>query len=97
MLALPTVCNVAPLVEGILASDCGEPAPLMPMADNTKPTNYTGHPALTVPCGKVDGGRCCCGSLTPTEGGSTGARSQASGCVFRQARLDRAGTSCQCS
>ena len=28
---------------------------LMPMAYNTKPTNYTGHPALAVPCGKVGG------------------------------------------
>ncbi len=28
---------------------------LLPMAYNTKPTNYTGHPALAVPCGKVNG------------------------------------------
>jgi amidase len=28
---------------------------MMPLAHNTKPTNYTGHPALAVPCGKVDG------------------------------------------
>jgi amidase len=27
---------------------------LMPKAYNTKPTNYTGHPALAVPCGKVN-------------------------------------------
>jgi Asp-tRNA(Asn)/Glu-tRNA(Gln) amidotransferase A subunit family amidase len=27
---------------------------LTPMAYNTKPTNYTGHPALAMPCGKVE-------------------------------------------
>ena len=62
VLALPTVRNIAPLVE----EEPGDPTEailaslrrnwmLLPMAYNTKPTNYTGHPALAVPCGKVDG------------------------------------------
>ena len=62
VLALPTVRNIAPHVE----ADPADPTAaieanlrrnwmLMPMAYNTKPTNYTGHPALAVPCGKVDG------------------------------------------
>ena len=28
---------------------------VQPMTYNTKPANYTGHPALAVPCGKVGG------------------------------------------
>jgi amidase len=62
VLAMPTVRNIAPLVE----EDPTEPTAaieanlrrnwmLMPIGYNTKPTNYTGHPALAVPCGKVDG------------------------------------------
>lgn len=62
VLALPTVRNIAPLVE----QDPSDPSAaieanlrrnwmLMPIAYNTKPTNYTGHPAVAVPCGKVDG------------------------------------------
>ena len=62
VLALPTVRNIAPPVEeepadpteAILAS-LRRNWMLLPMAYNTKPTNYTGHPALAVPCGKVDG------------------------------------------
>ncbi len=62
VLAMPTVRTVAPLVEE-WPSDPGEYVDanlrrnwmLTPMAYNTKPTNYTGHPALAVPCGKVDG------------------------------------------
>ena len=62
VLALPTVRNIAPRVEeeptdpteAILAS-LRRNWMLLPMAYNTKPTNYTGHPALSVPCGKVDG------------------------------------------
>ena len=61
VLALPTVRNIAPLVEdepadpteAILAS-LRRNWMILPMAYNTKPTNYTGHPALAVPCGKVD-------------------------------------------
>ena len=60
VLALPTGRNIAPLVE----EDPADPTAaiwanlrrnwmLMPMALNTKPTNYTGHPALAMPCGKV--------------------------------------------
>jgi amidase len=62
VLALPTVRNIAPEVE----EDPTDPTEailanlrrnwmVLPMAYNTKPTNYTGHPALAVPCGKVDG------------------------------------------
>jgi amidase len=62
VLVLPTVRDIAPLVEDVP----GDPTEairvnlwrnwmLTPMAYNTKPTNYTGHPALAVPCGKVDG------------------------------------------
>jgi amidase len=62
VLALPTVRNIAPPVEeeprdpteAILAS-LRRNWMLLPMAYNTKPTNYTGHPALAVPCGKVNG------------------------------------------
>ena len=62
VLALPTVRGIAPPVEeeptdpaeAILAS-LRRNWMLMPIAHNTKPTNYTGHPALAVPCGKVDG------------------------------------------
>jgi len=62
VLAMPTVRNIAPLVEE-LPTDPAEAIEanlrrnwmLMPMAYNTKPTNYTGHPALAVPCGKVSG------------------------------------------
>jgi amidase len=28
---------------------------MTPMANNAQPTNYTGHPALAVPCGKIEG------------------------------------------
>ncbi len=62
VLALPTVRTVAPPVEDTPA----DPAAaidanlrrnwmLTSTAHNTKPTNYTGHPALAVPCGKVNG------------------------------------------
>jgi amidase len=61
-LALPTVRNIAPLVEEELAgptaaieANLRRNRMMLPMAHNTKPTNYTGHPALAVPCGKVDG------------------------------------------
>lgn len=61
VLALPTVRSIAPFVE-TLPSDPAEAVEanlrrnwmLTPMAANTKPTNYTGHPALAVPCGKVE-------------------------------------------
>ncbi len=62
LLAMPTCRTVAPKIE---------PAPddhrqaidenlarnwiVLPMAYNTKPTNYTGHPAIAIPCGKVGG------------------------------------------
>ena len=62
VLALPTARKIAPLVE-VVPTDPTEAIlanlwrnwMLTPMAYNTKPTNYTGHPALAVPCGKVDG------------------------------------------
>ncbi len=62
VLALPTVRNIAPLVEqdpadpmAAIEANLRRNWMLMPIAYNTKPTNYTGHPALAVPCGKVDG------------------------------------------
>lgn len=62
VLALPTVRTIAPLVEELPADPMAAIDAnlrrnwiLMPTAYNTKPTNYTGHPALAVPCGKVDG------------------------------------------
>jgi amidase len=62
VLALPTVRNIAPPVEDvptdpteIVMASLRRNWMLLPMAYNTKPTNYTGHPALAVPCGKVDG------------------------------------------
>ena len=62
VLALPTVRNIAPFAESP-PSDPAEAVEanirrnwmLMPTGANTKPTNYTGHPALAVPCGKVEG------------------------------------------
>jgi amidase len=62
VLALPTVRNIAPRVEEepadpteVILASLRRNWMLLPMAYNTKPTNYTGHPALSVPCGKVDG------------------------------------------
>jgi amidase len=62
VLALPTVRNIAPLVEqdptdpkAAIEANLRRNWMLMPIAYNTKPTNYTGHPAVAVPCGKVDG------------------------------------------
>jgi amidase len=62
VLALPTVRNIAPLVEdepsdpmAAIEANLRRNWMLMPIAYNTKPTNYTGHPALAVPCGKVEG------------------------------------------
>ena len=62
LLAMPTTPTVAPEVQPVAT----EPRQLIEdnlsrnwivtrMAYNTKPTNYTGHPALAVPCGKVGG------------------------------------------
>jgi amidase len=62
VLALPTVRNIAPTVDEVptdataaLEANLRRNWMMMPMAYNTKPTNYTGHPALAVPCGKVKG------------------------------------------
>ncbi len=62
VLALPTVRDIAPLVEELpsdpmtaIEANLRRNWMLTPIAYNTKPTNYTGHPALAVPCGKVDG------------------------------------------
>eukprot|EP01037_Dinobryon_pediforme_P013522 gene13522-13641_t len=62
VLAMPTVRSIAPFVEA-LPSDPAEAVDanirrnwmLTPTGANVKPTNYTGHPALAVPCGKVQG------------------------------------------
>jgi amidase len=90
VLALPTVRNIAPLVE----EDPADPTAaieanlrrnwmLLPMAYNTKPTNYTGHPALGchaagvgMPISRWSGNfwpiRCRCGSIRLPEGGGWG-------------------------
>ena len=60
VLALPTVRTVAPLAEdpptdpaAAVDASLRRNWMLTSVAHNTKPTNYTGHPALAVPCGKV--------------------------------------------
>lgn len=60
ILALPTARTVAPYPDPVPADPLAAVEMtlrrnwmLMPTAGNTKPTNYTGHPALAVPCGKV--------------------------------------------
>lgn len=62
VLAMPTVRTVAPPVENVpsdpmaaIDANLRRNWMLMPTPYNTKPTNYTGHPALAVPCGKVEG------------------------------------------
>lgn len=62
VLALPTVRTVAPFPDTIPADHLAavdmnlrQNWMLLPVAGNTKPTNYTGHPALAVPCGKAAG------------------------------------------
>ena len=60
VLAMPTARNIAPRVERAptdpnAAIDANLRRNWMLTPGNTKPTNYTGHPALAVPCGKVDG------------------------------------------
>ncbi|MCU1500908.1 MAG: hypothetical protein JWM12_262, partial [Ilumatobacteraceae bacterium] len=62
VLALPTIREVAPTVEPVatdqhqlIEDNLARNWILLPMAHNTKPTNVTGHPALAVPCGKIDG------------------------------------------
>lgn len=61
VLALPTVRTVAPALDRD-PSDRKEAVEaniwrnwmMMTTSYNTKPTNYTGHPALALPCGRVD-------------------------------------------
>jgi amidase len=62
VLAMPTVRTIAPKVEeppadpaAAIEANLRRNWILMPITHNTKPTNYTGHPALAVPCGKVGG------------------------------------------
>ncbi len=62
LLAMPTSHTVAPAVQPV-ATDPRQAIDdnlsrnwiVTRMAYNTKPTNYTGHPALAVPCGKIGG------------------------------------------
>jgi hypothetical protein len=61
-LALPTVRNIAPTgdtepadpIEAIKAN-LRRNWMVTPTPYDTKPTNYTGHPALAAPCLKVEG------------------------------------------
>ncbi|HKD77738.1 MAG TPA: amidase family protein, partial [Ktedonobacterales bacterium] len=62
VLAMPTVRNIAPLVEQeptdpkeVTLASLRRNWMVLPMAYNTKPSNYTGHPGLAVPCAKVNG------------------------------------------
>ena len=62
VLAMPTTRTVAPRVQPpatdprqFIEDNLGKNWILTPGAYNTKPTNYTGHPAIAIPCGKVDG------------------------------------------
>jgi len=62
VLAMPTTRTVAPKLEApptdprqYIEDNLGKNWILMPGAYNTKPTNYTGHPAIAIPCGKVGG------------------------------------------
>lgn len=62
VLVMPTVRTVAPFPDEIpsdpvaaVDANLRRNWMLTPVAYNTKPTNYTGHPALAVPCGKVGG------------------------------------------
>lgn len=62
ILAMPTSPTVAPEVLPVstdarqaVEDNLGRNWIVTRMAYNTKPTNYTGHPALAVPCGKVGG------------------------------------------
>ena len=62
VLAMPTCVTVAPKVDEDLHYEDAVHAELARsrggpnlMVRNTRPSNYTGHPALAVPCAKVDG------------------------------------------
>ncbi len=62
LLAMPTCRTVAPRVEPapaehreVIEENLARNWIVLPMAYNTKPTNYTGHPAVAIPCGKVGG------------------------------------------
>jgi len=62
VLAMPTCRTVAPPVDPAPAGpreaieeNLGRNWIMLPMAYNTKPSNYTGHPAIAVPCGKIGG------------------------------------------
>lgn len=62
LLAMPTTPTVAPAVQPVatdprqsIEDNLGRNWIVTRMAYNTKPTNYTGHPAIAVPCGKVGG------------------------------------------
>ncbi|MCB9491345.1 MAG: amidase [Dehalococcoidia bacterium] len=62
VLAMPTTRTVAPRLEPAPADprqaiedNLGKNWIVMPGPYNTKPTNYTGHPAIAIPCGKIDG------------------------------------------
>lgn len=63
VLAMPTVRQVAPkhaekiaVPHEALAKDLADRNWIfLPYTHNTKPSNYTGHPALAIPCGKVGG------------------------------------------
>ena len=62
LLAMPTTPTVAPAVQPVatdarqlVEDNLGRNWMVTRMAYNTKPTNYTGHPAVAVPCGKIGG------------------------------------------
>ncbi len=62
VLALPTARTIAPPVEKdptdpkeAIEANIRRNWMMMTTSYNTKPTDYTGHPALAMPCGKVNG------------------------------------------
>ncbi len=62
VLAMPTVRTVAPPIKKpptdrlrAIEANLRRNWIVMPHTYNTKPANYTGHPALAIPCGKVGG------------------------------------------
>jgi amidase len=55
LLLMPTMPTTAPELPAADASLMTSTSAAWPMAGNLCPFNASGHPALSVPCGKVDG------------------------------------------